>query len=86
MEAFYKYIKTNYKTPDEAKKQSVSGKIILSFIVEKDGKLSDIKILRDLGFGTGEEAVRVLSKSPNWKPGKLNDTVVRTLLIQTFSI
>jgi protein TonB len=49
----------------------------LSFIVEKDGSLSDIKVLRGIGGGLDEEAVRVLKSSPNWKPGIMNGRPVR---------
>ncbi|TRX21148.1 energy transducer TonB [Flavobacterium franklandianum] len=40
----------------------------MSFIIEKDASISEIKVLRDSGYGTGEEAIRVLKLSPNWKP------------------
>ena len=67
--AFGKYIGDNFVYSSEAKKRGVEGKIILSFVVEKNGELSRIKILKDLGFGTGEEGVRLLKESPKWKPG-----------------
>ncbi|MNL60417.1 Gram-negative bacterial tonB protein [compost metagenome] len=51
----------------------------MTFIIEKDGSLSDIKVLRDIGHGTGAEAIRVLKMSPKWIPGKQNNNVVRTL-------
>ena len=49
----------------------------MSFVVEKDGKLSDVKVERTLGYGTDEEATRVLKESPKWDPGILNRTPVR---------
>ena len=49
----------------------------MSFIVEKDGSLTDIKIDRKLGFGTDEEAVRVLKLSEKWNPGKINGQPIR---------
>ncbi|MDR6760561.1 hypothetical protein J2Y38_000740 [Flavobacterium sp. 2755] len=51
----------------------------MTFIIEKDGSLSDIKVLRDIGLGTGAEAIRVLKTSPKWIPGKQNNNVVRAL-------
>ena len=51
----------------------------MTFIIEKDGSLSDIKVLRDIGYGTGDEAIRVLKISPKWIPGKQNNKEVRTL-------
>lgn len=74
---FYSYISKNYDYPAAAKEQGVSGKVIISFIVEKDGSLTDIKVLRDMGMGTGEEAVRLLKKSPKWKAGIQNGREVR---------
>jgi periplasmic protein TonB len=75
-EAFDHFIKENYKNP---KNQEVKGKVYMTFIIEKDGSLSDIKVLRDIGFGTGAEAIRVLKMSPKWIPGKQNNNVVRVL-------
>lgn len=74
---FYKYIGMNFKLPEAARRDSISGRLILSFVVEKDGALSDIKVLRDLGAGTGEEAMRVLATSPKWTPGMQNGKPVR---------
>lgn len=71
-----KFIKENYKTPTD---KTLKGNIYVTFIVEKDGSLSDIKVLRDLGLGTGAEAIRILKLSPKWKPGKQNDKEIRAL-------
>lgn len=76
IEAFYKFVGTNFKAPDE---EGLKGKVYVTFIVEKDGSLSDFKILRDIGHGTGEEAIRVLKLSPNWSPGEVKGVAVRTM-------
>jgi len=76
IQEFYNFIRANYKTP---KVQGLSGKVYVTFIIEKDGSLSGIKILRDIGFGTGEEALRVLQISPNWIPGKYKGEPVRAM-------
>ncbi|WP_228778774.1 M56 family metallopeptidase [Flavobacterium sp. J49] len=86
LEAFYKYIGTNYKIPEEVTKNKLKGRVFASFIVEKDGSLSNIKILRDMGYGTGEEAERVLKNSPKWKPGKIHGKPVRTMYSLPISI
>ena len=78
LEAMEKYIKTNLRYPPEARKAHISGKVFLSFVVEKDGTLSDIKILRDIGEGCGKEAVRLVESMPRWKPGKVDGKKVRT--------
>lgn len=63
---FYKMIAKNYRTPDVS---GLNGTVIVSFVIEKDGSLTELKVLRDIGYGTGEEAIRVLKLSPPWKPG-----------------
>ena len=82
-EAFDKFIKQNYKNP---KNTEIKGRVYLTFIVEKDGSLSDIKVLRDIGFETGSEAIRVLKLSPKWIPGKQNNNIVRTLFSVPISV
>jgi hypothetical protein len=77
LNAFYQFVAENFKVSEEASKMKLKGKVYLTFMIEKDGSLSGFKILRDIGYGTGEEAVRVLKLSPNWIPGKLNNNPVR---------
>ena len=79
MEKFYKFVGENFNIPLEAVKNKVKGKVYLTFIVEMDGTLSNIKIIRDLGYGIGDEAARVLGISPKWIPGKVNGEAVRTM-------
>ncbi|MGV3706876.1 MAG: energy transducer TonB [Arcticibacter sp.] len=74
---FYSYVSRNYNYPAAAREQGVSGRVIVSFIVEKDGSLTDVKLVRDMGMGTGEEAVRLLKKSPRWVAGIQNGRPVR---------
>ncbi|MFB9076992.1 energy transducer TonB [Flavobacterium procerum] len=81
---FHQFIDDSYKKSN--KKPTIQGKLFATFIIEKDGSLSDIKVLRDIGFGTGEELVRVLKLSPKWKPGKLNHKEVRTLYSLVFPV
>ncbi|MGO4822545.1 MULTISPECIES: M56 family metallopeptidase [unclassified Flavobacterium] len=79
MEAFYKFVAENYKISKEASDVKLKGKVYVTFMVEKDGSLSELTILRDIGYGTAEEAIRVLKLSPKWIPGKLNNVPVKTL-------
>jgi periplasmic protein TonB len=74
MAGFYKYVGKNYTYPEG---EEINGKVLVSFVVEKDGSLTDIKVLRDLGYGTGAEAIRVLKKMPRWSPGEQNGRKVR---------
>ncbi len=84
--AFTKFLSKNYRYPAMAREQGVSGRVIMSFVVEKDGSLTDIKVLRDLGFGTGEEAIRLLKSSPRWKPGIQNGRPVRVAYTLPFKL
>lgn len=77
MDAFYTYVSKNYKYPEDARKNNITGRLIVSFIVEKDGSLEDIRTIRDLGYGTGEEAVRMLKNTPKWQPGMQDGRPVR---------
>jgi hypothetical protein len=79
MDAFYKFVGENYKISPQASEIKLKGKVYVTFMVEKDGSLSELTILRDIGYGTGEEALRVLKLSPNWIPGKVNNIPVKTL-------
>lgn len=72
---FMKYISKNFELPKD--KDFKGGRVIASFVVNTDGSLSDIKILKDAGFGTGEEATRVLKNCKNWLSGFHNGDKVR---------
>lgn len=74
LQKFYDYVSRNYRIPDE---EGLNGKVFVTFVVEKDGSLTDIKVIRDIGFGTGKEAMRVLKSSPRWNPGEQNGKKVR---------
>ncbi len=76
MPLFYKYVKDNYKKP----LNSTPGKIISQFIVDTDGSLTDVKILRQSGAGTGKEMERLLLASPKWKPGLKDGKPVKVIL------
>ncbi|WP_411376887.1 energy transducer TonB [Flavobacterium psychrophilum] len=71
---FMKFIGENFALPEV---EGISGTIKLSFVIEISGKITEIKILSDLGSGTGEEAKRVVAKSPNWSPGEYDGKQVR---------
>ncbi len=77
MEAWAKFLTQNLRFPSEAQQDGVSGKVFLSFIIEKDGHLSDITVARAAGHGFDEEALRVLKLAKAWKPGMQNGRPVR---------
>jgi protein TonB len=76
LEKFYKFVGKNFQVPDE---EGLKGKVFVTFVVEKDGSLTDIKVIRDIGYGTGKEAIRVLKSCPKWNPGEQNGKKVRVL-------
>lgn len=71
---FYEYIAKNYRTPDAP---GLNGQLLVSFVVEKDGSIDDIKVIKDLGYGTGEEAIRLLKNCPKWTPAEQQGKKVR---------
>ncbi|GAA3725787.1 hypothetical protein GCM10022422_03830 [Flavobacterium ginsengisoli] len=79
IEKFYMFVGQNFKMPKEFSKQKIDGKLFIEFMVEKDGSLSEFKIVKDLGYGAGEEAIRVLKLSPKWIPATENGQAVRVL-------
>jgi protein TonB len=70
MPAFYKYLGENIKYPKDARKMGIEGKVFLQFVVDKDGAIKDIVVVRGLHPTCDEEAKRVLEQAPKWKPGK----------------
>jgi hypothetical protein len=68
MMAFSKWITDNYALSKEVREANVKGRLLLTFIVKVDGQLSDISLIRGIGYGIGEEVVRVLENSPKWTP------------------
>ena len=77
IEAFYKHISKNYITPGD--KAFKGGKVLITFVIEKDGSMTEMKVIRDRGFGTGEEAIRVLKLCEKWTPAEQNGKKVRVL-------
>lgn len=77
MKGWGDYLKANLKYPEEAKKNKITGRVIMSFVVDKVGSLEDIKVLRGVEKSLDEEALRILRTSPKWKPGIQNGRPVK---------
>lgn len=77
MPAFYKYISDNLKYPSIAKDLAIEGRVIVQFVIEKNGSLTNIEVLRGIGGGCDEEAVRVISEARAWKPAKQRGKFVK---------
>ena len=79
--AFYKYVATNLRYPAQARRMGIAGKVFVQFVVEKDGRLTDVQILKGIGAGCDEEALRVIKKSKAWKPGRQRGRPVKVRMI-----
>jgi|GEM_PF-1846430 len=69
MDAFRKWMADNYQYPKEAIEAKVKGTVTVSFVVERNGQLTDIKVLTDIGYGTGQAAIDLLKRAEKWNPG-----------------
>jgi len=75
--AWSKYMERNLRYPSRAQEEGAGGKVFVSFVVEKDGSITDVSVIKGIGFGCDEEAIKVIKKSPLWKPGKNKGVPVR---------
>ncbi len=80
-EAFYKFIHAELKYPALAIENKTEGRVYLQFIVEKDGTPSEVEIVRPIGDGCDEEAVRLLKSAPKWKAGLQNGVAVKVKML-----
>ena len=75
--AFYNFLRNNMHYPEKAKRNNIQGKVFISFVVEKDGSLTNIKVSKGASEDLDAEALRVIKASPNWNPGTQNGKPVR---------
>lgn len=78
MTGWNEYLKTNLTYPSEAKSMGIEGTVIVVFVINTDGSVSDVEVLRGIGGGADEAAVQVVQNSPNWEPAKQKDRVVNS--------
>ena len=71
------YIQKNMKYPMMARESDIQGRVFVNFVVEPDGSISNVAVIRGIGGGCDEEAVRVVESMPKWNPGKQRGTAVR---------
>ena len=76
-EARITYLNENIKYPQMARESGIQGRVFVTFVVERDGRVTDVKVLRGIGGGCDEEAVRVIQNMPKWEPGKQRGKPVR---------
>ena len=77
MEAMIQFISSNIKYPADAKKQKVDGRVLVNFVVEKDGSITEVKVIKPAFPSLDAEAIRVVKAMPKWKPGYQNGKAVR---------
>ena len=84
----YQWIAEHLTYPADAEEQGVQGKVTLQLVIEKDGSISNVKIIRGKHPSLDKEAVRIVQSMPNWNPGRNNGQVVRVsyLLPLTFKL
>lgn len=76
-EARIKFLQENIKYPQMARESGISGTVYVTFVVERDGSVTDVKVMRGIGGGCDEEAIRVIKAMPKWNPGKQRGKPVR---------
>ncbi len=77
LNTFRNWVQSNVKFPQIALENGIQGRVVLSFVIEKDGRLTNIQVLKTPDRSLSDEAIRVLQKSPKWAPGKQRNQVVR---------
>jgi len=81
VQEFYKFIASELKYPLAARRVGIEGRVFIQFVVNKDGSISDAVVMRGIGAGCDEEAVRVIMLSPKWKPGKQRGVPVKVRMV-----
>jgi protein TonB len=77
MQAMIEFLQTNMKYPEDAAKQKVEGRVMVQFVVETDGSVSDVHVAKQVFPSLDAEAIRVVQAMPKWMPGKEKGKVVR---------
>ena len=77
MKVLMNYLHENLKYPSLAKETGIQGRVFVAFVIETDGSISDVQVLRGIGGGCDQEAIRVVQNMPKWIPGKQRGIPVR---------
>ena len=78
----YDYIMADLKYPELARENQIKGRLFIAFVVEKDGSISNLEVLKSLGYGCDEEAIRLFKEMPKWSPGLIDGKPVRQKFVQ----
>lgn len=82
IEELYKYLNAELSYPDSALTARVEGRVFVQLIVEKNGELTNLQVVKGIGAGCDEEAMKVIAKSSPWEPGQIDGIPVRQIMIQ----
>jgi len=77
MKKFYEYVAKKMKYPPQARRMGIEGKVYVQFVVERDGSITDVQVIRGIAAGCDQEAMKVIRESPKWNPGKQRGRAVR---------
>lgn len=80
----YKFISKNLKYPKSAMEEAIEGTVLVRFFIDKEGNVINPKVIKDIGYGCGEEALRVVKKMPKWTPGTLGDKPIKVSMMLPF--
>jgi protein TonB len=75
------YLNKNIHYPDAARENGIQGRVIVQFVVNEDGGISEAQVVRGIGGGCDEEALRVVRNMPKWKPGRQHGSAVKVLFL-----
>jgi protein TonB len=78
---FYQHITSSLKYPKEARKARIQGKVLVEFVIARDGTIVDVKCFKGIGGGCDEEAVKAIQSAPAWIPGKQRGLPVRQKMV-----
>jgi len=81
LEAMYKFINKNMKYPAQARRMGVEGQVFVGFVVDAEGRISEVKTIKGIGAGCDEEAMRVIQLMPPWKPGRQSGKAVKVRFV-----
>ncbi|MDH4059100.1 MAG: energy transducer TonB [Cyclobacteriaceae bacterium] len=81
MAAFYKFVSENIRYPAQARRMGIQGKVFIEFVVDRDGSLTQFSVVKGIGAGCDEEAVRIMQTAPPWEPGKQRGMPVRQRMV-----
>ena len=84
-EKIVEFISSNTQYPQEAKEKGVQGRVLVNFVVDTDGSITDVKVMRGIGSGCDEEAVRVVKSMPKWQPGRQRGEAVKVAFTLPFT-